>query len=51
MNRLAEFSLRNRALIALVTVVVAIFGGISMSLLKLELIPSITFPQLVVVTK
>jgi HAE1 family hydrophobic/amphiphilic exporter-1 len=50
MNRLAEFSLRNRALIALVTVVVAIFGGISMSLLKLELIPSITFPQLVVVT-
>lgn len=50
MNRLAEFSLRNRALIALVTVVVAIFGGIAMSLLKLELIPSITFPQLVVVT-
>jgi HAE1 family hydrophobic/amphiphilic exporter-1 len=50
MNRLAIFSLRNRALIALVTVVVAIFGGISMSLLKLELIPSITFPQLVVVT-
>lgn len=50
MNRLAEFSLKNRALIALVTVVVAIFGGISMTLLKLELIPSITFPQLVVVT-
>ena len=50
MNRLAIFSLRNRALIALVTVVVAIFGGIAMSLLKLELIPSITFPQLVVVT-
>lgn len=50
MNRLAEFSLKNRALIALVTVVVAIFGSISMSLLKLELIPSITFPQLVVVT-
>jgi HAE1 family hydrophobic/amphiphilic exporter-1 len=49
-NRLAIFSLRNRALIALVTVVVAIFGGIAMSLLKLELIPSITFPQLVVVT-
>ena len=50
MNRLAIFSLRNRALIALVTVVVAIFGGIAVSLLKLELIPSITFPQLVVVT-
>ena len=35
MNRLAIFSLRNRALIALVTVVVAIFGGIAMSLLAL----------------
>ncbi len=50
MNLLSKFSLRNRALIALVTIVVAIFGGISMSLLKLELIPSVTFPQLVVVT-
>ena len=50
MHRLADFSLKNRALIALVTIVVAAFGGIAMTLLKLELIPSITFPQLVVVT-
>ena len=50
MNRLSDFSLKNRALIALVTIVVAVFGGISLSLLKLELIPSVSFPQLVVVT-
>lgn len=50
MNRLSNFSLKNRALIALVTIVVAIFGGISMALLKLELIPSVSFPQLVIVT-
>ncbi|MEY4312943.1 MAG: hypothetical protein RLZZ319_452, partial [Actinomycetota bacterium] len=50
MNIFARFSLRNRALIALVTVVISLFGGIAMTLLKLELIPSVTFPQLVVVT-
>ncbi|MEY4458606.1 MAG: hypothetical protein RIS25_1199 [Actinomycetota bacterium] len=50
MHLLSRFSLRNRALIALVTIVVAIFGGISMTLLKQELIPSVSFPQLVVVT-
>jgi HAE1 family hydrophobic/amphiphilic exporter-1 len=50
MNRLSDFSLKNRALIALVTIVVALFGGISLTLLKLELIPSVSFPQLVVVT-
>jgi HAE1 family hydrophobic/amphiphilic exporter-1 len=50
MNKLADFSLKNRALIALVTIVVAVFGGVSLSLLKLELIPSVSFPQLVVVT-
>ena len=41
MHLLSRFSLRNRALIALVTIVVAIFGGISMTLLKQELIPSV----------
>ena len=50
MNRLSDFSLKNRALIALVTIVVAVFGGIAMSLLKLELIPSVSFPQLAIVT-
>ena len=50
MHFLSVFSLRNRALIALVTVVVAVFGSISLGLLKQELIPSVSFPQLVVVT-
>ena len=50
MNRLSNFSLKNRALIALVTIVVAVFGTIAMSLLKLELIPSVSFPQLAIVT-
>lgn len=47
---LSVFSLRNRALIALVTIVVAIFGTISLTSLKQELIPSVSFPQLVIVT-
>jgi HAE1 family hydrophobic/amphiphilic exporter-1 len=47
---LSVFSLRNRALIALVTIVIGIFGGIALNSLKQELIPSVTFPQLVVVT-
>ncbi|MET0989301.1 MAG: efflux RND transporter permease subunit, partial [Glaciihabitans sp.] len=50
MHFLSVFSLRNRALIALVTIVVGIFGGIALTSLKQELIPSVTFPQLVVVT-
>src|SRR4051794_13508786 len=47
---LAVASLKNRALIALITVVVAVFGGIALTSLKQELIPSIQFPQLAVVT-
>jgi HAE1 family hydrophobic/amphiphilic exporter-1 len=47
---LSVFSLRNRALIALVTIVVGVFGSIALTSLKQELIPSLTFPQLVVVT-
>ena len=47
---LSVFSLRNRALIALVTIVVAIFGGISLSSLKQELIPSVQFPQVAIVS-
>ena len=50
MHFLSVFSLRNRALIALVTIVVGIFGSIALSTLKQELIPSVSFPQLVVVT-
>ncbi|MBC7519136.1 MAG: efflux RND transporter permease subunit [Microbacteriaceae bacterium] len=50
MHFLSVFSLRNRALIALVTIVVAIFGSIALTSLKQELIPSVTFPRLVVIT-
>lgn len=50
MFRLARLSLANRALIALITVFAAVFGVITMSSLKQELIPSIEFPQITVVT-
>ena len=46
MSNLAVLSLRNRALIALITIVAAIFGGLALTSLKQELIPSIEFPQL-----
>ncbi|MFF2372500.1 efflux RND transporter permease subunit [Agromyces sp. NPDC058110] len=51
MSLLAALSMKNRALIALVTVVVAIFGGISLTSLKQELAPSISFPQLSIITQ
>lgn len=44
------FSLRNRALIALVTIVVGIFGGVALTTLKQELIPSLSLPQIFIVT-
>jgi HAE1 family hydrophobic/amphiphilic exporter-1 len=47
---LAVASLKNRALIALVTIVAAVFGGIALTSLKQELIPSIQFPQIAVIT-
>jgi HAE1 family hydrophobic/amphiphilic exporter-1 len=50
MFRLAHLSLGNRALIALITVFAAVFGVITMSSLKQELIPSIEFPQITVLT-
>ncbi|GAA4547478.1 efflux RND transporter permease subunit [Amycolatopsis samaneae] len=50
MSQLAVLSLRNRALIALVTIVAAVFGGLALTSLKQELIPSIQFPQLAVVS-
>ncbi|MGB4777579.1 efflux RND transporter permease subunit, partial [Microbacterium sp.] len=46
MSNLAVLSLKNRALIALVTIVAAVFGGLALTSLKQELIPSIEFPQL-----
>lgn len=50
MFRLAQLSLTNRALIALITVFVAVFGVISMGSLKQELIPSLEFPQITVLS-
>jgi hydrophobic/amphiphilic exporter-1 (mainly G- bacteria), HAE1 family len=47
---LSVFSLRNRALIALLTIVVAVFGSISLTLLKQELFPSLSLPQITVIT-
>ncbi|GAA4480615.1 efflux RND transporter permease subunit [Microbacterium panaciterrae] len=49
MSKLAVLSLRNRALIALITIVAAVFGGLALTSLKQELIPSIEFPQLAIV--
>jgi HAE1 family hydrophobic/amphiphilic exporter-1 len=47
---LAVLSMKNRALIALVTIVAAVFGGIALTNLKQELIPSIEFPELIIAT-
>jgi HAE1 family hydrophobic/amphiphilic exporter-1 len=47
---LSVFSLRNRALIALLTIVVALFGGYALTALKLELFPSLTLPNVTIVT-
>ncbi|MBV1779757.1 efflux RND transporter permease subunit [Paeniglutamicibacter sp. ABSL32-1] len=49
MHRLAALSLGNRALIALVTVFVAVFGVVTMGQLKQELIPALEFPRISVV--
>ena len=50
MHLLSVFSLRNRALIALVTIVVGIFGGVALTSLRQELIPSLSLPQIFIVT-
>jgi HAE1 family hydrophobic/amphiphilic exporter-1 len=42
--------MKNRALIALVTIVAAVFGGLALTGLKQELAPSVQFPQLAVLT-
>ncbi|MCA0145212.1 efflux RND transporter permease subunit [Blastococcus sp. LR1] len=49
MSRLAVLSLRNRALIGLITVAVLVFGLISAGSLKQELIPSLQIPAAAVV--
>ncbi len=50
MHRLARLSLANRSVVALATVIIAIFGVISLGSLKQELIPSFETPQAAIVT-
>jgi len=50
MHRLAVLSMRNRALIALITICAALFGGVALTNLKQELIPSVDFPQLAILS-
>ncbi len=50
MHLFSVFSLRNRSLIALLTVVIAVFGGIALSAFKQELIPSLSLPSVYIVT-
>jgi HAE1 family hydrophobic/amphiphilic exporter-1 len=48
--RLAKLSVANRSVVALITVITAIFGFISLGALKQELIPSFEVPQAAIVT-
>ena len=50
MHTLAKLSLGNRALIALITVFVMLFGGLTATGLKQELIPSLQIPSAFVMT-
>ena len=50
MHRLARLSLANRSVVALITVIIAIFGVISLTSLRQELFPSIEVPQAAIVT-
>jgi len=50
LHRLARLSLANRSVVALITVIIAVFGVISLSSLRQELFPSIEVPQAAIVT-
>lgn len=50
MFRLAKLSVANRSVVALITIIVAIFGFVSLGALKQELIPSFETPQAAIVT-
>ena len=50
MFRLAKLSLANRSVVALVTIIIALFGIVSLGSLKQELIPSFETPQAAIVT-
>jgi HAE1 family hydrophobic/amphiphilic exporter-1 len=48
--RLAKLSVANRSVVALITIITAVFGFISLGSLKQELIPSFEVPQAAIVT-
>jgi HAE1 family hydrophobic/amphiphilic exporter-1 len=48
--RLAKLSVANRSVVALITIIIAAFGFISLGSLKQELIPSFEVPQAAIVT-
>jgi HAE1 family hydrophobic/amphiphilic exporter-1 len=50
MHRLSELSLKNRSFIALVCIAVSIIGIFSMTTMRQELIPSVSLPQIQVMT-
>ena len=50
MFRLAKLSLGNRSVVLLATIIIALFGLVSLGSLKQELIPSIETPQAAIVT-
>jgi HAE1 family hydrophobic/amphiphilic exporter-1 len=50
MYRLAKLSLANRSVVALITLIIAAFGVMSLSSLKQELIPSFETPQASIIT-
>jgi len=50
MHRLARLSLANRSVVALITIIVAAFGMLSLTGLKQELLPSFETPQAAIVT-
>jgi HAE1 family hydrophobic/amphiphilic exporter-1 len=50
MFKLAKLSLANRSVVALLTIIIAVFGVISLTSLRQELFPNIETPQAAVVT-
>jgi HAE1 family hydrophobic/amphiphilic exporter-1 len=50
MHRLAKLSLANRSVVALITLIIAAFGVMSLTSLKQELIPSFETPQASIIT-
>lgn len=50
MHLFARMSLKNKALIALITIVASLFGVLSVTNLKQELMPSVQFPAVAVIT-